>query len=131
MKNKIFGIISIIIGLVTCYFSIGNFKENSEKQKTYIEATAIVIGYEECELDNNSIGQRYIAEYKIDRDTYQIKSNSCTNMPKGVNKKVTIKYNPDNPSDAVFANDISYYLVLPLGIIFTICGLVLIFKKSY
>ena len=129
MKKKIIGIITIIFGVAICYFSIGNFKTNTEKQKTYIETTAIVVGYEDCDLDD-SIGQRYIAEYKIDRDTYQIKENGCSNSPIRLKSEVKIKYNPNDPSDAVFANDISHYFVLPIGIIFIICGIVLIFKKD-
>ena len=129
MKNKIIGFIIVIFGIGICYFSIGNFKTNSEKQKTYTETIAKVVGYEECDLDDTT-GQRFIAEYKIDRDTYQIKENACSNMPKSLGTEVKIKYNPNNPSDAVFSNDISYYLILPAGIIFIICGFVLAFKKN-
>lgn len=129
MKNKVIGIIVIILGIGICILSVGNFKTNNGKQKTYTETTAKVVGYEECDLDDTT-GQRFIAEYKIDRDTYKIKGNVCSNMPKSLGTEVKIKYNPNNPSDAIFANDISHYFVLPIGIIFIICGFVLILKKN-
>ena len=130
MRNKIFGILTIIIGLVVLIFSINDIKKNNEKQKTYIETTATVVGYEECELDDNDIGQRFIAEYQIDRNKYQIVSNTCGTVTKGLNKKVSIKYNPNNPSDAIFANDKSVYIAAAVGVIFIICGFVVVLKKD-
>lgn len=129
MKNKILAIALLIIGVGICFFGVKNFKSEQAKHDTYIETTAIVVGYEDCELDEGDIGSRYIAEYKIDRDTYQIKSNTCSNVTKGINSKVKIKYNPNNPSDAVFANDISRYILFPIGLVFVICA-VIVFRKE-
>ena len=129
MKYKILYITFIIIGIFLCIYSVNIIKENNEKQKNYVTTTAKVVGYEECQLDD-SIGQRYIAEYKIDRNTYQIKANSCTNMPKGLNKKVSIKYNPDNPSDAVFAGDITPYIIPIVGIAFIVFGIIFLLRKD-
>lgn len=129
MKNKILAIALLIIGVGICFFGIKNFKSEQVKHDTYIETTATVVGYEDCELDEGDIGNRYIAEYKIDRDTYQIKSNTCSNVTKGINSKVKIKYNPNNPSDAVFANDISRYILVPIGLVFIVCA-VIVFRKE-
>lgn len=131
MKYKIIGIIVLIIGIALSIYSVSYYDKEQKKQKTYIETTATVVGYEECELDEGDTGSRYIAEYKIDRDTYQIKANSCTNMPKGIGKEVKIKYNPNNPSDAVFTNDITRYLLPVIGVIFVIAGIIVFKKENY
>ena len=120
----------IVLGVVISIWSVGNFKSNAEKQKTYIETTATIVDYEECNLDEGEVGTRFIAEYRIDRNTYQIKENGCSNAPVKLKKTVKIKYNPENPEDAVFAGDISHYLMPIIGVIFTICGIVLIRKKN-
>ena len=130
MRNKIFGIIIIIMGLAVLIFSINDVKKNNVKEKTYIETTATVVGYEDCELDDNDIGQRFIAEYQIDRNKYQIVSNTCGTVTKGLNKKVAIKYNPNNPGDAIFANDKSSYIGAAVGVLFIICGFVVALKKD-
>ena len=129
MNNKIIGIIVIIFGIIIMVWSVGNFKVNDNKQKTYIETTATIVDYEECEMDD-TMGTRFIAEYKVDRSTYQIKENGCSNVPIKTKKTVKIKYNPSNPEDAVFANDISHYLLPAVGAIFAACGIILIRKKS-
>lgn len=130
MKNRIIGIILIIIGIGISYYSIGIIKQANEKQKTYIETTAVVVGYEDCDLED-SIGQSFIAEYKVDRNTYRIKENACSNTPRGLNSEVKIKYNPNDPNDAVFSNDISHYIITLVGIVFIISGFIFTFKKNY
>ena len=129
MNNKIAGIIALIIGIIIVIFSVGYYKSNKNKQNTYIETTAIIVGYEDCQMDED-IGTRFIAEYKIDRETYQIKENGCSNAPIKTKKTVKIKYDPNNPSDAVFANDISHYIMPLAGIIFMFCGIVLLIKRN-
>ena len=126
-KNKIMGIIIIIIGIGVGIFSVGNIKSNNEKQAKYIETTATIVRYEECEMDETT-GTHFVAEYKVDRNTYEITEKACSNLP-GKNKKtVKIKYNPDNPADAVFSNEIGHYIVPIVAAIFIACG-IFMFKK--
>ena len=130
MKNKIIGIAVLIIGIALSIYSVSYYDKEQKKQKTYIETVATIVGYEDCELDDGDTGSRYIAEYRIDRNIYKIKANSCTNMPKAIGKKVNVKYNPQDPSEAIFANDISRYILPIVGIIFMISGIIIIKKEQ-
>ncbi len=130
MKYKIIGVIALIIGVYLCIFSVGFYKTEKNKQDTYIETTATVVGYKDCELSDGDTGSRYIAEYKVDRSTYQIDGMGCTNMPGRIGKKVKIKYNPEDPSEAVFTNDISRFIIPLGGIAFTISSIILFRKKD-
>ena len=127
--NKVIGIIVLILGVFLTIFFTKNFKTEQKKHENYLETVAVVTGYEECKLDDD-IGYRYIATYKIDRDSYQIVSMTCSNVPKKLGKEVKIKYNPNNPSDAVFTNDISRFILPFVGGIFALCGIVLIRKDE-
>ena len=129
MKYKIIGVIVIIIGIGLCIYSVNFYKKEQTKHETYIDAVATVVGYEDCEFSDGDIGSKYIAEYKIKRNTYQIKSTDCTNVPKKIGKEVKIKYNPRNPSDAIFTNDITRYLLPSIGIMFVMAG-VIVFRKT-
>ena len=129
MKNKIIGIIVLFLGIGVCVFSVSNFKNTKFKKENYVETTAYVVDYEQCELDDG-YGTRFIAEYEVDKRKYRITENGCSNAPIKTKSEVKIKYNPDNPSEAIFANDISHYLLPAVGIVFVICGIIVIVKKD-
>ena len=62
-------------------------------------------------------------EYVVDGETYQKISNTYTNMPKSIGTEVPIKYNPNNPKDAIWVSD-SNNIVLPIaGVAFTLVGI--------
>ncbi len=128
MKNKFskyFWLIPIISGLIICIYSVKVIPNKIKEEKTYIETTAIVVDYETCEFDDGNTGESYVVEYKIDRDSFRLTSNSCATIPKKLGKEVKIKYDPNDPSKAIFANDIGNYLIPVAGVIFLICGVIL------
>lgn len=129
MSNKLAGLIALIVGIGVLAFGINYFKEYQLKQKNYIETTAYVIGYEECELDDGT-GTRYVAEYEVDRRKYKISGNTCSSWVPKKRKTVRVKYNPASPSDAVIAGDKSHYYMLSIGIVFIVCGIVMLCKKD-
>ena len=128
MRNKLAGIIALIVGIGILAFGIKNFGTAKFKQDNYIGTTAYVVSYEECELDD-STGYRYVAEYEVERSKYKISGNSCSSwMPK--RKTVQVKYNPEDPSDAVIAGDTSHYFILSIGVLFIGCGIIMLCKKD-
>ena len=130
MKNKLFGVIALIIGIGICIYSVSNFKNTEFKKKNYVETTAYVVDFEQCELDDNEYGTRYIAEYVVGNKKYRISENGCSSVSVKINSDVKVKYNPDNPNEAIFANDISHYIIPAVGIVFAICGIILIVKRN-
>ena len=122
LRKIILLVVTVLIGIGLSIFSIINIRAYNEKNKTYIEATATVVDYE---YDRDEEGRELatiIVEYKVDRNTYKLKDKSSTTNPQALGSKVKIKYNPSNPSDAIFSNDNTYIITLVVGIIFALVG---------
>jgi len=118
-QAALFGIVFIIVGLVVLSLGISNIKTHSEKSATFIETTSVVTDYH-----YNSDGlQAIVVEYEVDGEVYKKISNSYSNMPKSLGTEVSIKYNPQNPKDAIWTSD-STNIVMPLfGIVFAVAGI--------
>ena len=60
-QGVLFGIVFAIVGIFLIIFSIKTIKEYKEKDKTYVETTAVVVDY-----DMNSDGlEAIIVEYTV------------------------------------------------------------------
>ena len=129
MTSKLFGFVALFIGIGILLLGINYFKDTIVKQNTYTETTAYIVDYEGCELENGS-GIRYIAEYEVDKRKYRVAENGCSNIPKNNKKEVKVKYNPENPEDAVFSGDISHYLIPAISIVFIIGGITMICRRK-
>lgn len=116
----LFGLVFAIIGVGLLVFSIFTIKSYNEKNKTYVETNSVVIDY--ARNDEGLVA--IIVEYTVDDETYTKQSNAYSNTPKSIGTKVKIKYNPNNPSEAIWVND-STNIILPLmGGIFTLVGII-------
>lgn len=115
----LFGLIFVVVGIVLLYFAISSIKTYNEKSKTFIEITSTIVDYKY----NDEGLQAIVVEYVVDGETYQKISNTYTNMPKSIGTEVPIKYNPNNPKDAIWVSD-SNNIVLPIvGVAFTLVGI--------
>ena len=120
----IMGLIFTTAGIIMIFFSISTIKTYNEKNEKYIETNATVVDYA---YDNDGL-QAIIVEYSVNRQKYRKQSNSYSNMPKSIGTEVSIKYNPNNPQDAIWTND-STNIILPiLASIFTIVGIIIVIK---
>lgn len=118
-QKILFGLIFVVVGIVLLYFAISSIKTYNEKSKTFIEITSTIVDYKY----NDEGLQAIIVEYVVDGETYQKISNTYTNMPKSIGTEVPIKYNPNNPKDAIWVSD-SNNIVLPIaGVAFTLVGI--------
>lgn len=121
-QGILFGLTFAIIGIVLLFFAISSIKTYNEKNETFIETLSKVVDYEY----NNEGLQAIIVEYVVDGQTYQKVSNTYSNMPKNIGTEVSIKYNPNNPKDAIWSSD-STNIVLPLfGSVLIIVGIIVI-----
>ena len=130
MKNIIIAISSLLIGLGITIFSIISIKSYNEKMASYVETTAIVVGYNYSTDDEGDELAAIIAEYKVERETYRINSSSYSTSTKALGTKVKVKYNPKDPSDAIFVDDKSSFFVLFMGLLFTGIGIYALIKIS-
>lgn len=118
-QKILFGLIFVVVGIVLLYFAISSIKTYNEKSKTFIEITSTIVDYKY----NDEGLQAIVVEYVVDGETYQKISNTYTNMPKSIGTEVPIKYNPNNPKDAIWVSD-SNNIVLPIaGVAFTLVGI--------
>lgn len=118
-QKILFGLIFVVVGIVLLYFAISSIKTYNEKSKTFIEITSTIV---DCKYNDEGL-QAIVVEYVVDGETYQKISNTYTNMPKSIGTEVPIKYNPNNPKDAIWVSD-SNNIVLPIaGVAFTLVGI--------
>ncbi|MCI9280107.1 MAG: DUF3592 domain-containing protein [Bacilli bacterium] len=124
-QGILFGLIFVVIGIGLLLFSVSTIKNYNQKNKTYNETTSIVVDY----AYNDEGLEAIIVEYTVDGKAYRKQSNSYSNMPKSKGTQVKVKYNPDDPSDAIWVND-STNIVLPLvGGLFTLVGIIIVISS--
>ena len=103
-QGILFGLIFAVIGIGLLLFSVSIIKNYNQKNKTYTETTSVVVDYA---YDDEGL-EAIIVEYTVDGKSYRKQSNSYSNMPKSKGTQVKVKYNPNNPSDAIWVNDYTY-----------------------
>jgi len=124
-QEILLGLIFMVAGIGLLFFAVSTIKTYNEKKSTFIETTSKVVDYKY----NNEGLQAIIVEYIVDGQNYQKISNSYSNMPKRIGTEVSIKYNPENPGDAIWSND-STNIVMPIaGALFNIVGIALIISS--
>ena len=137
------GLLMILIGVGAIIWGVHISSDYFEKKKTYIEITAEVIGFTDDGNVNDLLVQNHfpndeeyatVVKYVVDGKTYKLADNSYSSTPKHlIGQKVKIKYNPKDPSDAIFKYNFSFVILYIVGGASTISGVVLlygvIFKK--
>lgn len=121
-QGVLFGLIFAIVGIALLCFAVSSIKTYNEKNETFVETTSRVVDYKY----NDERLQAIVVEYVVDGQTYQKVSNSYSNMPKSIGTKVSIRYNPNNPQDAIWTSD-STNIVLPIiGVVFILAGVIVV-----
>ncbi len=114
----VIGILFALIGIGLLIFGFYSIKTHAEKSERYLPVSSIVVDY-----DYNSDGlQAIIVEYYVDGQMYTKKSNTYSNMPSPIGSEVPLKYNPDDPRDAIWVNDSTNVILPIMGGIFTLVG---------
>lgn len=121
----LFGLIFAIVGIALLCFAVSSIKTYNEKNETFVETTSRVVDYKY----NDEGLQAIVVEYVVDGQTYQKVSNSYSNMSKSIGTEVSIKYNPNNPQDAIWTLD-STNIILPIvGVVFTLVGVIVVISS--
>lgn len=121
----LFGLIFAIVGIALLCFAVSSIKTYNEKNETFVETTSRVVDYKY----NDEGLQAIVVEYVVDGQTYQKVSNSYSNMSKSIGTEVSIKYNPNNPHDAIWTLD-STNIILPIvGVVFTLVGVIVVISS--
>lgn len=124
-QGVLFGLIFVIVGIALLCFAVSSIKTYNEKNETFVETTSKVVDYKY----NDEGLQAIVVEYVVNGQTYQKVSNSYSNMPKSIGTEVSVKYNPNNPQDAIWTSD-STNIVLPIfGAVFTLVGVIVVISS--
>lgn len=124
-QGFLLGLIFAIIGFAILCSSVSSIKVYNEKNETYIETNSKVVDY----TYNDEGLQAIIVEYVVDGQTYKKYSNTYSTAAQSIGTEVSIKYNPNNPNDAIWTVD-SNNIVLPLfGIAFLLIGIFIMFTS--
>lgn len=119
----ILGIIFCVVGVVLLIFGINNINDYNKKNEKYIEITSRVVDYKE-QYDEDELLYAIVVEYEVDGKVYRKASNTYTTNPKSEGSEVIIKYNPNNPTDIIWKNDVSNIILPIVGGLFTAIGLI-------
>ena len=124
-QGVLFGLIFVIVGIALLCFAVSSIKTYNEKKETFVETTSKVVDYKY----NDEGLQAIVVEYVVNGQTYQKVSNSYSNMPKSIGTEVSVKYNTNNPQDAIWTSD-STNIVLPIfGAVFTLVGVIVVISS--
>lgn len=122
----LFGV--LLLGIVT-FITLIIFLSNANifRANGYIETEAIFVEYyEEYDYSKDEMEYISVAEYEVDGKYYTIEKSSY-NYPELIGKKITIKYDPNNPQRAIIDASLSTFIFsICILAIFAICGIVII-----
>lgn len=123
----------ILVGITSFYFAIIRINTIAESTKDYIETTGTLLGYKSVKTDIREGANLYylVYSYTVGEGNYTAVTDYSTEVlpQKGSTKK--IKYNPDNPAQAVIDNGsgVTILLIL-LGVLFTAIPITILVIKN-
>lgn len=101
-----------------------------EKNKTYVAVTATIINEGKDSTSNDEPVYYPEVEYTVNGTRYRSKAKTGSSTRKSKNTKIKIKYNPDNPEEIIMVNDLSNFVLLILGPMFTVGGIFIAIKAG-
>ncbi len=113
-------IIFIVVGILLLIYGIKNIYNTNLISENYIEIEA---NFKDATLyERSDSGEVYTLNYTytIDGLQYQISTDYTTGIIPKIGSKKLIKYNPDNPSEAIFVGDVSNTMIIFFGFLFTV-----------
>lgn len=121
-QGVLFGLIFAIVGFSILNYGISSLKLYNEKNKTFVETTSKVIDYKY----NDEGLQAIVVEYVVDGQSYQKASGTYSSIPKSLGTEVSVKYNPNDPRDAIWTTDSSNFIFPVFGGVFILAGVFIV-----
>jgi len=114
-----FILIFAVIGSVISFFAARGIYKNSIKSRLYIKTEATFfessLYSSSSSLDSDEKNYRLSYKYEAGNKTHVISTDYGVGAVPGVGTKKTIKYNPDNPGEALFVGFDSNWFLLFFG----------------
>lgn len=129
-KQVFFLSIFILIGVVSTFFGIKTMYDRAQKTKDYVLVEGVYVGSSVYSSDED--GKTYILtySYEVDNKEYRISTDYGTGSVPKLGTKKNIKYNPDNPNEAVISGSGSSGILLVLGFMFIMFPLIILFSSN-
>jgi len=125
---KIIMVLVILLGLTVITFSIKSIIDINDKTKNYISIEATFEGVSFENDEGGTYGLGYV--YTVDGKTYHISTDYSTSIIPEEGSTKTIKYNPEDPNDAVITGYGTEMLVIVIGFMFVSIPLVFIMNGN-
>lgn len=121
--------IILLVGIFCLFFGIKNTYYSNQKTKNYLTTTAYYNNYEIYDVDDsdNNTTYRLIYVYKVNDKEYTIKTDYGTSFIPDKNSEKQIKYNPNNPSEAIFLGLNKNNILIYFGAFFFLVGMMFVF----
>lgn len=112
-----------IIGVIMLIAGFAVQTDENNKQSTYTPVTGKVVGYAPQTDSDGEVTNYLVASYQVDGQTYTKTSNVYSSDQPRLGEDIELKYNPNDPTDIIWA-DFSIALILYIiGGIFTVIGI--------
>ena len=122
----------LLVGIVCLFLGIKDTYYINKKTKNYLTTTAYYNNYEIYDFsDRDGTTYRLIYTYKVGNSEYTIKTDYGSGSIPDINSKRQIKYNPNNPSEAVFLGTNKNKMLIYFGAFFLLGGMVFVLGFLY
>lgn len=119
-------LISFILGIIFIIIGVKGTYQQNQTANNYLSADGYYVDYEIYDIDEDGITYRLIYRYQVDGKEYQIKTDYGTNYIPDANDIREVKYNPQNPEQAILTGTTYNTGLIFFGIFFTAIPLVFI-----
>ena len=118
---------TLLIGIICLFVGIKDTYSANKKTKDYIIATAYYNNYEIYESNNkNGTTYRLIYTYEVNGNEYTIKTDYGSGSIPDMNSERQIKYNPNNPDEAIFLGTNKNSMLIYFGAFFLLGSMVFV-----
>ncbi len=120
----------ILIGIIMLYFGTSSLLKKVIKTSNYVETVGYFVDYEIYNSDEDGTTYKLIYSYTIDDNEYTISTDYGTDIIPKEGSTRNIKYNPDDPSQAIIIGGGSEIILLLIGFMFTIIPFIMLINIS-
>lgn len=122
----------LLVGIVCLFMGIKDTYSTNKKTKDYILTTGVYQDYEIYDSnDRKGTTYRLIYVYKVDNKKYEIKTDYGSGSIPSANSERKIKYNPNDPSEAIFLGTNKNNMLIYFGAFFLLGGMVFVLEFLY
>lgn len=128
-KELLFISIFILVGVVLLFFGVKSTYSRMEKTKNYVSIEGTFVGSNIYSSDDDGTTYTLTYSYRVNGNKYEISTDYGTGSVPDIGTKKTIKYNPNNPHEAIISGMGSNGFLLIMGFMFVAIPLIILFTS--